>query len=49
MLLGPLLGLDPQASVALSLIKRARDVAIGVHSLSARQMVEIGPRRARRA
>ncbi len=48
-LLGPLLGLDPQAAVALSLIKRARDVVIGLPSLVAWQAVEIGLRRVRKA
>lgn len=47
-LLGPLLGLDPQAAVALSLIKRARDVVIGLPSLVAWQAVEIGLRRTRK-
>ena len=45
-LLGPLVGLDPQAAVALSLIKRARDVAIGVPALLIWQAREIGARRA---
>jgi len=48
-LLGPLLGLDPQAAVALSLIKRARDVVIGLPSLVAWQAVEIGLRRVSKA
>jgi putative membrane protein len=47
-LLGPMLGLDPQAAVALSLIKRARDVVIGLPSLVAWQAIEIGLRRARK-
>ena len=45
-LLAPLIGLDPQAAVALSLIKRARDVAIGVPALLIWQAREIGARRA---
>nr|WP_208402135.1 lysylphosphatidylglycerol synthase domain-containing protein [Sphingomonas oligoaromativorans] len=48
-LLGPLLGLDPQAAVALSLIKRARDIVIGLPSLIAWQANEMRPRRAGRA
>ncbi len=48
-LLGPLLGLDPQAAVALSLIKRARDIVIGLPSLIAWQAAEMRPRRARKA
>ena len=44
-LLGPLIGLDPEAAVALSLIKRARDVAIGVPALLVWQAREIGARR----
>ena len=48
-LLGPLLGLDPQAAVALSLVKRARDVAIGLPSLLAWQAAEIGLRRVSKA
>ncbi len=43
-LLGPLIGLDAEAAVALSLIKRARDVAIGLPSLIAWQAKEIGAR-----
>jgi len=46
-LLGPLIGLDPQAAVALSLIKRARDVAIGLPSLIAWQIREVRGRPAR--
>ncbi len=44
-LLGPLIGLDPEAAVALSLIKRARDVAIGLPALLVWQARELGIRR----
>ena len=33
LLLAPLFGLDPQVAVALSLLKRARDLTIGVPAL----------------
>jgi putative membrane protein len=46
-LLGPLVGLDAEAAVALSLIKRARDVAIGLPSLIAWQIREVRARPAR--
>ena len=39
-LIGPLFGLDPQTAVALSLLKRARDLAIGVPALLAWQLLE---------
>lgn len=39
-LLGPLFGLPAEAALALSLIKRARDIAIGVPMLITWQMVE---------
>jgi putative membrane protein len=48
-LLGPLVGLDPEAAVALSLVKRARDVAIGLPALLIWQGTEVGARRARKA
>ena len=40
LLLAPLFGLDPQAALALSLLKRARDLAIGVPALLAWQVGE---------
>ena len=40
LLLAPLFGLDPQTALALSLIKRARDLAIGVPALLAWQIGE---------
>ena len=40
MLLGPLLGLPPAAALALSLAKRARDLAIGVPALISWQLGE---------
>lgn len=40
-ILGPLFGLPPEAALALSLIKRARDVAIGVPVLLSWQLAEI--------
>ncbi|MBV8971492.1 MAG: flippase-like domain-containing protein [Sphingomonadaceae bacterium] len=40
LLLAPAFGLDPQAAVALSLLKRARDLAIGVPALIAWQAGE---------
>ena len=43
-LLGPLFGLPPEAALALSLLKRARDVAIGVPVLLSWQIFE-GKRR----
>jgi uncharacterized membrane protein YbhN (UPF0104 family) len=43
-LLGPLFGLPPEAALALSLLKRARDVAIGVPVLLSWQILE-GKRR----
>ncbi|HWL46307.1 MAG TPA: lysylphosphatidylglycerol synthase domain-containing protein [Sphingomonadaceae bacterium] len=39
-LLGPLFGLDPETAVALSLIKRARDIAIGLPALLLWQLGE---------
>ncbi len=39
-LIGPLFGLGPEMSLALSLLKRARDVAIGVPALAAWQTLE---------
>ena len=33
LLLAPLFGLDPEAAIALSLLKRARDVVIGLPAL----------------
>jgi uncharacterized membrane protein YbhN (UPF0104 family) len=39
-LLGPLFGLPPEAALALSLLKRARDVAIGVPVLLSWQAAE---------
>ncbi len=44
MLLAPLFALDPRLALALSLLKRARDVAIGVPALVACQMLEVRPR-----
>lgn len=40
LLLAPLFGIDPQVAVALSLLKRARDVTIGVPALLAWQASE---------
>jgi putative membrane protein len=40
-LLGPLIGLGPESAVALSLIKRARDVAIGVPALLIWQALDL--------
>jgi putative membrane protein len=40
LLLAPLFGLDPQAAIALSLLKRARDVTIGLPALLAWQAGE---------
>ena len=37
-LLGPIFGIGPEAAVALSLVKRARDIAIGVPALLIWQM-----------
>lgn len=39
-LLGPLFGLPPEAALALSLIKRARDIAVGVPALLTWQLLE---------
>ncbi|MDR3470745.1 MAG: lysylphosphatidylglycerol synthase domain-containing protein [Devosia sp.] len=39
-LLGPIFGLPPEAALALSLLKRARDLAIGVPMLISWQVVE---------
>jgi putative membrane protein len=39
-LLGPLFGLDPETAVALSLLKRARDIAIGLPALLLWQLGE---------
>ncbi|QXQ05533.1 flippase-like domain-containing protein [Sphingosinicellaceae bacterium] len=39
-LVGPLFGLDPQTAVALSLLKRARDLAIGIPAMLAWQLLE---------
>jgi putative membrane protein len=39
-LLGPLFGLPPEAALALSLLKRARDIAVGVPVLLSWQLVE---------
>lgn len=44
-LLGPIVGLGPEAAVALSLIKRARDVALGLPALLIWQAGEISARR----
>lgn len=43
--LGPLFGLPPQAALALSLIKRARDIVIGVPTLLSWQGLEARRRR----
>jgi putative membrane protein len=48
-LLGPLVGLGPEAAVALSLVKRARDVAIGLPALLIWQGAEMGGRLRARA
>jgi putative membrane protein len=40
-LLGPLVGLGPEAAVALSLIKRARDVALGLPALLVWQALDL--------
>ncbi len=40
LLLAPLFGIDPQAAIALSLLKRARDIAIGLPALLAWQAGE---------
>jgi len=40
-LLGPLFGLPAEAALALSLIKRARDISIGVPLLLSWQFVEM--------
>ena len=40
LLIAPLFGLDPQAAIALSLLKRARDVTIGLPALVAWQAGE---------
>lgn len=40
-LLGPLIGLDPETAVALSLVKRARDVAIGLPALLVWQALDL--------
>ena len=40
-LLGPLVGLGPEAAVALSLIKRARDVALGLPALVIWQALDL--------
>lgn len=42
-LLAPLVGIDPAAALALSLLKRARDVALGVPTLLAWQAGEMRP------
>lgn len=39
-LLGPLFGLDPQTAIALSLLKRARDLALGLPALMLWQLGE---------
>lgn len=39
-ILGPLFGLDPQTAVALSLVKRARDLAVGAPALLLWQLLE---------
>jgi uncharacterized membrane protein YbhN (UPF0104 family) len=39
-LLGPLFGLPSEAALALSLLKRARDIAVGVPVLLSWQLVE---------
>ncbi|MGL4313445.1 MAG: HpnL family protein, partial [Sphingomonas sp.] len=39
-LLGPLFGLSPAAGLALSLVKRARDIAVGVPVVVAWQVSE---------
>lgn len=44
-LLGPLFGLPAEAALALSLLKRARDIAIGVPALLAWQLLETRRRR----
>ena len=41
-LLGPLFGIAPPTAIALSLLKRARDVALGVPILLAWQFAEGG-------
>jgi putative membrane protein len=49
---GALFGVGPEAALALSLVKRARDLIIGVPALLAWQLVEgrrLGSRRSRRA
>jgi putative membrane protein len=46
-LLGPIVGLGPDAAVALSLVKRARDVAIGLPALLIWQASEMSARKAR--
>ena len=40
-LLGPLIGLGPETAVALSLIKRARDIAIGLPALLVWQALDV--------
>ena len=48
-LLGPLFGLPPEAALALSLIKRGRDIAIGIPVLLAWQVMEGRRTRVRKA
>lgn len=45
LLLAQTVGLDPQVAVALSLVKRARDVALGIPALLVWQALEVRPRR----
>jgi uncharacterized membrane protein YbhN (UPF0104 family) len=40
-LLGPLIGLPPETAVALSLIKRARDVTLGLPALLVWQVLDL--------
>jgi putative membrane protein len=45
LLLAQAIGLDPQVAVALSLVKRARDVVLGVPALLVWQALEMRPRK----
>ncbi len=49
MLLGHLLGMDPQVSLSLALVKRAREILFGVPALLSWQWVELRHWRQRRA
>jgi len=40
-LVGPMFGLPPETALALSIAKRARDVAIGAPALLAWQVIEV--------